>query len=133
MIINITRKTPIKEVQQKFNIAFPFLKIEFSAEPYQGEEENDDLFCVPGGKLFEVARKKQTGWVILQIQQTAGQLQKLFEDRFGVYASIFRKENDRWIKLTGTDAKTLEEQNRVGRNSIERNRDPYWREREVLL
>jgi len=132
MIINITRKTAIKEVQRKFNIAFPFLKIEFHDQSSGKKGEAENCYA-PNLKLFEVAGIKQPGWVILQTGHTALQLQELFKDRFGFYASIFRKENDRWIEVSYTDVTTLEELNRIGRKSIEKNRDPYWREREVLL
>jgi len=132
MIINITRKTAIKEVQRKFNIAFPFLKIEFhdQSSDKKGEDEN---WYEPGTKLFEVAGKKQSGWVILQTGYTSLEFQQLFIERFGLYASIFRKENDHWIEISDTDINTLEELNRVGRRFIEKNRDRFWREREVLL
>jgi hypothetical protein len=134
MIINITHKTTIQEVQKKFSMAYPFLKIEFSDKAHEeGERIEKGHWYNPSLKLLSIAKKPEIGWIIVHPWHKTGQIEKTFRDKFGLYPQIFRKEDDRWIETAGSDVFTLDEQNEIGRRTADKNHDPYWREREVLL
>lgn len=134
MIVNITHKTTIEHVQRKVNVAFPFLKIEFSDKAHaQGQKTKKAHWYDPSFKLLDIAKKQKTGWVTLHPWDKTGFVEEIFENRFGLHAQIFRKENDQWIETAGTDVFTLEEQNEIGRKMIDKNRGVYRRESELLL
>lgn len=134
MIITITNKTTIKDVQRKINIAYPFIKIEFSDKPHRkGEPTKNAHWYDPSFKLLDMGKNKEPGWLVLQPWHKTGFVEDLFENRFGLHAQIFRKENNQWMQTAGTDVFTLEEQNEIGRRLIDTTHAPYRRERELLL
>jgi len=134
MIINITNKTTVKEVQKKFSVAFPFLKIEFSDKQHkEGERTKDGHWYDESYRLLSIARKPEPGWVIVQPWQKTGYIEELFKDRFGLYPQIFRRDGNYWVETAGTDIFTLEEQNSIGRKVADTSRRFSWRERDLLL
>jgi hypothetical protein len=134
MIVNINHKTTIEDVQRKFSIAFPFLKIEFSDKPHKrGEQTRKGHWLDPGIRLLDIAKKPESGWIAIQPWGKTSSVEESFKENFGLFPQIFRKEGDRWIETAGTDVFTLEEQDGIGRRMVDKNHDPYWREREVLL
>jgi hypothetical protein len=134
MIINITHKTNIREIQRKIRIAYPFLKIEFSKQLPEAVNKLPKASCYDHVvKVLDIAKKAEPGWIVLHSWSKSGYLKQVFKNRFGLYIHIFRREDDRWIEITGTDVFTIEEQNEMGRRSVEKVHAPSWREREMLL
>jgi hypothetical protein len=134
MIINITHRTTINEIQRKVSIAYPFLKIEFCTKLQQpGERITKPHCCDPHLKLLDIAKRPEPGWVVLHPWYTTGYIKEVFKNRFGIYAQIFRKDNDRWTQILGTETFTLEEQNEIGRKMVDKNHEVFRRERELLL
>ncbi|RYF87523.1 MAG: hypothetical protein EON98_00120 [Chitinophagaceae bacterium] len=121
MKIKINQHTTIEEVQHKFHVVFPFLKIEFSNFPHQpGEATTRGQWYGSGIHLLEVASKPQPGEIIVQGWQKTGFVEKRFDQLFGLYPQIFRLDEGRWIQSAGTDIFTLDEQNEIGRKLIEK-------------
>ena len=134
MTINITPDRVIKEIQKEFNEEFPFLKIEFCLKKAEeAEHKTKQQFCNPELKLLDLARKPESGWIVLHPWYTIRYIKEVFKTRFGLNTKIFRKENDQYIQILGTDAFTLEEQNEIGRRQIDKNHEVFRRERELLL
>ena len=134
MIIKINHKTTVRDVQRKFNLAYPFLKIEFSDKPHkQGEQVRKGHWLDSAFRLLDIAKKPQPGWIAIQPWQKVGSVEEFFKETFGLFPQIFRKQYERWIETAGTDVFTLEEQDGIGRKTVDENHDPYWSEREVLL
>ena len=134
MIINITYKTTIKAVQQKFNTAYPFLKIEFcSGTNAEGERISKRHFCDENSKLLDIAKKPEPGWVVMHPWHTVRYIKEAFKTRFGVHAAFFRKEHDQWIEILGTDGFALVEQNDIGREVLEKQHEVYRAQRELLF
>lgn len=134
MIINITNKTSIKDVQRKFSAAYPFLKIEFYDKPHlQGHKSLKGHWYDRDFRLLDIAAKHEKGWIVLHPWHKTGYVEEVFETRFGLHPQIFRRENDEWIETAGSDVFTIDEQNEIGRKTVEKNHSPLWRERELLL
>jgi hypothetical protein len=134
MIINITYKTTIKQLQKKVTVAYPFLKVEFCIKLNEkGERITKQQFCDPDLKLLDVAKKPEPGWIVMHPWHTIRYLKEAFKNRFGIHAQFFRKENDQWVQILGTDAFTLDEQNEIGRKMIDKAHQVFRRERELLL
>ena len=134
MILNITYKTTIKEIQKKIHIAYPFLKIEFckTVNGY-GERITKRQFPHPDLKLLDIAKKPEPGWVVVHPWHTLRYIKEAFKNRFGVHAVFFRKEREEWIEVSGKDSFTLEEQNEIGRKIVDKSNRRFGRERELLL
>ena len=134
MIINITNRTTIKDVQKKFSVAYPFLKIEFFDKQHdEGERTKNGHLYDPVFKVLAIAKKPEAGWITVHPWQKTGFLEETFKDRFGLFPQVFRREGDRWIETAGTDVFTLEEQNNIGRRLVDQKRRFSWRERDLLL
>jgi hypothetical protein len=134
MIINITNKTTIKDVQRRFSVGFPFLKIEFSNKQHEmGERTENGRWYDPSFRVLSIAKKPEPGWVIVQPWQKTGYIEELFKERFGLYPQIFRREGNYWVETAGTDVFTLEEQNSIARKVVDTSRRFSWRERDLLL
>jgi len=134
MIINITHKTTVKDVQRKFGAAYPFLKIEFSDKPHKEGELVIKGYWYDGSfKLLSLAKKPEEGWIVVHPWQKTGQIEETFNNRFGLYPQIFRREVTKWIETAGTDVLSLEEQNTIGRKMVDKYRQQGWRERKLLL
>lgn len=133
MIINITNKTTVRSVQRKLSVAYPFLKIEFLRHLQHKEKTAQEHWFDHDSKLLDIAKNNQPGWIIMHHWYTAAYIREVFEHRFGLYVQFFRRMNDGWIAISGTDVFTIEEQNQIGRKSVEKVHAPAWRERELLL
>lgn len=134
MTIKIDHSICIRQLNKKLQAGYPFLKIEFSDRPHgEGEQTRKGHWYDIGFKLFDIAKKKEVGFVSLQPWHKVGQVEELFKTRFGLYPQIFRRENDKWIQTAGTDVFTLDEQNEIGKKTVEKNNGSYWIEREILL
>lgn len=116
-------------------MAYPFLKIEFSRKLHatDGVKKSNADYHDQDIRLLDIAKKAEPGWIVLHEWYKSGYLKKVFENRFGMFVQIFRRQDERWIEITGTDVFTVEEQNEMGRRSVEKVHAPSWRERELLL
>ena len=134
MIINITHKTTIRDVQRKIATEYPFVKIEFAVKQkfHRSKSSAKDWYdhdC----KLLSIAKKPEKGWVVVHSWHKTFYLKQTFEERFGLHIEVLRRQNDQWVETSGTDIFTLDEQNEKGRKSVEKNFAPFYRERELLL
>ena len=133
MIINITERTTIRDIQIKFNKEYPFLKIEFSDKPHKsGQPTKGGHWLYNGYKILHLAKKHHPGWIIIHPWHRTDYIEQQFAARFGLYAQVFRNNNQIWIETAGTDVLSLEEQNEIGKR-MKKDLDLYWREREMLL
>lgn len=134
MIIKIDHKTRVKDIQKKISVAYPYLKIEFSDRPHrEGAPTVKGHWYDESFRLLDIAKKPLPGSISIEPWDKTGRVEERFQARFGLYPQLFRKEDDKWIQTAGTDVFTLDEQNEIGRRSVERNTGSSWREREVLL
>lgn len=134
MTIKIGHKTTVKDIQKRFSVAFPYLKIEFSDRPHgEGEPTRKGHWYDPSFPILDIANRPETGVILIQPWHKTGYVEELFAIRFGLYPQIFRKEDEKWIETAGTDIFTLDEQNEIARKIVEKTGGYYHREREMLL
>ncbi len=114
MKLQISKGKTVGELQQDFNQAYPFLKVEIFKEingsngPIikQRLTRNTDLSAA--GKLKE-------GFLELNDYMTVGQLEKKFREEFGINVQVSRRSGPVWLETTVTDTWTLKQQNEHGR------------------
>ena len=134
MTIKIDHTITIRQLQKRLQAAYPFLKIEFANKSHEeGEQIKKAYWYDAGCKLLDIAKKPETGLITLQAWYKAGYIEELFKNKFGLYPQIFRRQNDKWIQTAGTDVFTLDEQNEIGKKTVEHTHSGYWIEREILL
>ena len=114
LIINSDRL--IREVQHDFNVAFPFLKIEFFANGNGGVQSSSTKKRIASGvKVHEATRSILNGIVDLKDSMTVSELEKKLKQEFGLAIQVFRKSGNIWLETTMTDNWTLRQQNEHGK------------------
>ncbi len=122
--LHIQAAEMIKEVQDQFNRAYPFLKIEFyKKNPAAGQGFRKESRLSPELMVGEVLGKNKDGTIELSDDMSMLELEKILRDRFGLVARLFRKSGNLWMEITMSENWTLSQQNEHGKE-ISRSHKP---------
>jgi len=113
MKLVLTKDRKIGSVQEAFNTAYPFLKLEF----YSSNNINSSLpkrNLTPFSTL-QSAGLKNAGELELRQEMTVHELERSFKTLFGLNIQVSRKAGMMWLETTKTDKWTLQKQNEHGR------------------
>ncbi|MBK9108430.1 MAG: hypothetical protein IPM92_08660 [Saprospiraceae bacterium] len=112
MLIQVENSMTLEQVQNKFNLRYPFLKLEFFSHPHSIHGGSRKEHMIAKETLIKDCRTKHTqGNLEIHPYNSVAHLEKSFEEIFGLYAQVFRKSGELWIETTVTDDWTLEKQN----------------------
>ncbi len=110
-ILQVKKNKTIGDLQYDFNRAYSFLRIE--------------IYKYANGRLGADGRQKLGAAVLLTMfpegellitdAMTVGELEKIFQERFGMNVQVSRKSGTVWLETTMTDSWTLKQQNEHGR------------------
>ena len=115
MLVTINDRRKISAIQEEFNSAFPYLKLEFFAKPHKGGGSSSKKFVKHNGKtLGECRTIHNNGKIVIKENMTVNDLEQRFSDVYGLGVQVFRKSGRVWLETTVTDGWTLEEQNHQG-------------------
>ena len=112
MELNISRNKLINDLQQDFNKAYPYLKLEFYSK--SGYTYKPGKSHIPQNFTLAQAGLKQEGILHLDDQVVVGDLEKKFKDDFGIIVQVSRQSGILWLETTMTDKWTLKQQNDHG-------------------
>jgi hypothetical protein len=115
MNITINNNTTISLIKKEFNEWFPYLKLEFFRRKhvaYQANSKNDLLNAEQ--TLIQFQKKHHNGEIVITENMTVAELEKQFQEIFGVSTQVFRKSGRSWIETSVTDDWTLKQQNDEG-------------------
>lgn len=117
MILYISSYKTISDIQEDFNAAYPFLKIEF----YQTAGKPGLAGRQKLNKTSSLATTgmRAEGELEINDTMTVGQLEKTFRDKFGITVQVSRKSGTLWLETTMTDNWTLKQQNGHGKELSE--------------
>jgi len=115
MKIIIDNNSTLFEIQEEFTKMFPFLKIEFFLKTFV-------LTTISSYKLLKINSKiigdyhkhDEKSNIIITPQMTVSNLEKCFNNEYGISVKVYRNSWRVWLETTLTDGWTLEEQNRQG-------------------
>ena len=116
MKIAIEDTRTIGDIQHEFNKHYPYLNIEFLNHIHLPKAKSD----VPGKysserKLGSCRKNHNEGHVHIEPDVTVAEMEREFNNRFGLDVELFRKSGNLWIVASLTAAWTLERQNMEGR------------------
>ena len=106
----------ISELQQEFNSAFPFLKIEFFRSTDNSGLKHNAVNKLPS--TYSIGRcqlEKTEGDIIFTQDTRVGDLEKQFQEEYSLNVQVFRRSGAIWLETTMTDKWTLKQQNDHGR------------------
>ena len=107
----------IREVQEDFTNAFPYLKIEFFRNGEVRKDRYPAQMMIAHNRTLKEAwvRKKGEGAIALTDTMTVSDLENSFMDQFGLSVQVFRRSGNLWLETTMTDNWTLRQQNEHGK------------------
>jgi len=112
MKINISDSSTIKDIQEVFTKKYPYLKIEFFSKPHRLQVgSRKEHMIEPEIMIKDCRSKHKNGSLDIYPNNTVAELEKSFQDEFGLSIQVFRKSGNVWIETTVTDDWTLEKQN----------------------
>lgn len=118
MHLAINDKTPLSEIQQVFSDFYPYLKIEFFSKRHRKYEPSDEAGAIaPGILIGDIKATHVDGILEMLPHSKIAEVEREFQERFGLSVQIFRKEKDDWEMTTGMDDFNLKDLNELGRNS----------------
>jgi hypothetical protein len=115
MILHILQDRTLKEAQDEFSSAYPFLRIEF----YRSNGPGIARRHLKNSMMLAAAGLKGTGEIELNDLMTVGQLEDIFQKQFGLQVQVSRRSGTLWLETTMTDNWTLKQQNDHGRELSE--------------
>ncbi len=116
MILKIESDKTIALIQQEFNTAFPFLKIEFFKNGKTLQRMYTTKQLVNNEATLAAARLTSVqGEILVADTMTVKELEQNFFNSFGLTVQVFRKSGRLWLETTMTDNWTLKQQNQHGK------------------
>jgi hypothetical protein len=115
MQLKIDKNKTLGDLQQEFNHAFPFLKLEFFRNGNTLYKKYPTLLLLDKSLTVQEARRMdKNGELDIGEEMTVGELENEFRNRFGLTVQIFRKSGKLWLETTMTEHWTLKQQNEHG-------------------
>lgn len=115
MVLHILQSRTLKEAQDEFNSAYPFLRIEF----YRNTEPGFARIHLKNSMMLTAAGLKRNGDIEINDLMTVGELENIFKEKFGLQVQVSRRSGTLWLETTMTDNWTLKQQNDHGRELSE--------------
>ena len=123
MKIQVSKDKTIAQLQDAFSQTFPFLKLAFFTKPHKAYKGSPAKFLVSDRDvtLGSLEKKPHSGDLYIEPEMPTWQVERLFEEEFGLHVQVFRKSGNTWLETSVTDDLTLEEQNVKGKSSERHN------------
>ena len=116
MKIHIDDSKTLEDVKNEFSGVFPYLKIEFF------EKAHSDGAGSPKSELIDenlsignIRTQHNEGEVEINAEMAVGEVERRFEENYGIHVQVFRKSGDIWLETSATDDWSLADQNETGK------------------
>ncbi len=120
MIITDSKK--LNEIKREFSEKFPYLKLEFYAKAHKEGEGSKDSQKIDGEHTIGSVRATHAeGDLSINGHLKVGTFERMFFEKYGLNAQVFRKSGTIWLQTISTDEWTLTEQNSRGEKSVTQN------------
>lgn len=118
MHIEINDNTTIREIQETFSDYYPYLQIQFYNKQHKIYESSSEAGRVnPDKAIGDIKRTHVSAVLEIQPLYKIADVEREFQERFGLSVQVLSKEKDNWIQTMGMDDFTLKELNEIARNS----------------
>ena len=112
--LKVRKDRLVGDIQEDFNSAFPYLKIEFYKK--NGTKAiTSGRQAISKGLSLSNAGLLREGLLKIDDSMSVGELEHIFCDEYGANVQVSRKSGSLWLETTMTDKWTLKQQNDHGR------------------
>ena len=117
MKIHVSQEKTIAQIQEEFSKVYPYLKLVFFSKPHKAYKGSHAKFLITetDQSLGSIEKKPKSGDLYIEVEMPTWQVERLFEEEFGLHVQVFRKSGNTWLETSVTDDLTLEEQNVKGK------------------
>lgn len=120
MLLYIHDNRTLKELQDEFSLAFPYLRLEFFSKSHaagvsSAEKNKLNVFM----KLIAVRVSHRNGAVEIEDWHSVKSVEQMLQDDYMLPVQIFHFTSAGWIETTVTDEVTLKELNEQGQNAAD--------------
>ncbi len=119
MKIHVLPEMTIAQIQEEFSKVYPYLKLVFFSKAHKAYKGSHAKFLITDSSLTlgSLEKKPKSGDLYIEVEMPTWQVERLFEEEFGLHVQVFRKSGNTWLETSVTDDLTLEEQNIKGKAS----------------
>lgn len=119
MQLSITADRTMGEIQQDFQAEFPFLKLVFFQKGHKAYKSSHSKFMLTdhSATMRDLCDRHHDGLLFIESEMPTWQVERLFEEEFGLHVQIFRKSGNVWLETSVTDDLSLDQQNAKGKAS----------------
>jgi hypothetical protein len=119
MTLHLFPEKTLGAAQTEFGAAFPGLKLAFFSQPHHAYEGSAAKLLVQKAQmpLGELAPDMKTGQLLLEPTMPTWQVERLFEEEYGLHVQVFRRSGNLWLESSVTDDLSLEAQQAKARAS----------------
>lgn len=119
MTVQVAQEKTIGQIQEEFNKQYPYLKLVFFSKKHEAYKGSPAKFMINDRDLVlgDIEKKPHNGVLYLEDNMPTWQVERLFEEEYGLHVQVFRKSGNTWLETSVTDDLTLEEQNFKGQTS----------------
>lgn len=118
MHIDINDNTTLREIQKVFNDFYPYLQIRFYRKAHKRYEVSQEEDAIDANTTIgNIKQTHVSGLLEVQPMYRVSDVEKEFQQRFGLSVQVFHKEKNDWMQSAGMDNLTLKELEEISRNS----------------
>jgi len=118
MHMEINDNTALREIQLVFSNFYPYLELQFYRKAHSTYEVSAEKDAIePDTTVGAIKKTHVSGLLEIQPLYKVSDVEKEFQERFGLSIQVFRKENEEWVQAAGMDDFTLKDLNEIGRSS----------------
>lgn len=126
MLLKVTDYHRISDIQDKFNECFPFLKLEFYQSPHSWKEGSANTDCFhENEKIGHIRNLHHPEILDIKSWHRTGDVEQLFKQKLNLNVQIFRRDGNRWVQSTESDALTLKQQSDMAMASVPKTKPEY--------
>ena len=101
----------LKTIKDQFSQKFSHLKLEFfKTKPLKGESTNKEYMYDEAFRIKDIRKKAAMTPLCNHGRLKISTLEKLFEEKLGIFVQVYKMSSNVWIQTTTTDDWTLSEQ-----------------------
>ena len=93
MKIQVSKDKTIAQLQEEFTGVFPYIKLVFFTKPLKAYKGSPAKFLVSDRDVMlgSLEKKPHSGVLYLEPEMPTWQVERLFEEEFGLHVQVFRK------------------------------------------
>jgi hypothetical protein len=133
MILHIDGKRTLKELQDDFAAAFPYLRLEFFARPHRRMMRSSVRRKLnPFLQVATVRSHQRNGALTVEGNMTVQELEQLLQQQYDLCAQVYHFAKGDWLMTDAADVATLDELNEQGRREAHEQHHVYVQPRNFL-